>query len=231
MIERSGYFGVKPPFGVVYGFAILYFMADRDAPPTEDALVVIPLEERVGSPKGIFMLIPQEPRLADTELISIFFQEAGAALFAGHAIIGMIGKEQLHDQLPRILHPLGIGTHHHFVSHRKGAGSDESSGPFHFYYAQAAAGGRSKVLPVTEVGDADPGLPGSFHEGRSFFGPDLPAVNGQLNLSHFLFLFLFLSPRRQERKVKTQIKDPDGNEIHFRLFSEEFLFCVLCAFA
>jgi hypothetical protein len=81
------------------------------------------------------------------------------------------------------------------------------------------------------VGNADPGLPGSFQDGRSFCGPDLPAVNGQLNLSQFFFLFLFLSPRRQERKAKTQIKDPDGNEIHFGLLSEEFLFCVLCPFA
>jgi hypothetical protein len=231
MIERSGNFGVESPLRIVHGFTILDFMTHRDAPSAEDALVIIPLEERVGSPKRIFMLIPQEPRLADTELISIFFQETGAALFAGHAVIGMIGKEQLHDQLPRILHPLGVGPHHHLVGHRKGAGSNESPGPLYFHHAQAAPGGRSKVLPVTEVGNADPGLPGSFQDGRSFCGPDLPVVNGQLNLSHFFFLFLFLSPKRQERKVKTQIKDPDGNEIHFGLFSEEFLFCVLCAFA
>jgi hypothetical protein len=92
MVEGSCDLSRKPAFGVVHGFAVLDFMADGDAPSAEDALVVIALIKGVGRSQGVVVLFSQETRFPDAELISVFLQKAGAAFFAGHAIVGMIGQ-------------------------------------------------------------------------------------------------------------------------------------------
>ena len=87
VVERGRHLCIEPPLRVVHRFAVLDFMADRDAPSAKDALVVIPLEERVGGPQGEIVLFALESGPADPELVGVFFQEAGAALLASHAVV------------------------------------------------------------------------------------------------------------------------------------------------
>jgi hypothetical protein len=77
---------------MVHRLAILHFMADGDTPPAQDALIVIPLVERVGGSNGIVVFLSLEARLPNPEFVGIFFQLTGTALFTGHAIIGMVGE-------------------------------------------------------------------------------------------------------------------------------------------
>jgi hypothetical protein len=77
---------------MVHRLAILHLMADGDTPPAQDALIVIPLIERVGGSNGIIVFLSLEARLPNTKFVGVFFQLAGTALFTSHTIIGMVGE-------------------------------------------------------------------------------------------------------------------------------------------
>jgi hypothetical protein len=77
---------------MIHRLAILHFMADGDTPPAQDALIVIPLVERVGGSNGIVVFFSLKARLPNPKFVGVFFQLAGTALFTGHAIIGMVGE-------------------------------------------------------------------------------------------------------------------------------------------
>ncbi len=108
---------VKPALGLIDCLAVLQLMTDGHAPSAEDTLVVVPFEEGIGCPDGVVVFISHKSWFPDAKLIGVFFELAGAALLAGHAVIGMIGEQKLDDQFPGIQHPLRIGTNDHLVGH------------------------------------------------------------------------------------------------------------------
>jgi hypothetical protein len=117
----------------------------------------------------------------------------------------MVGQQKLDHQFAGIPDPLRVRSDHHFRGDGQGAGSDQRSGPFQFHHAQAAGRGRSQIMPVAEMGDGNPRLPGGLKDGHPPFSLNFPPVNGQSNFSHVsLSLLIFTAEIAEESISKKQ---------------------------
>ena len=176
-IEGGRDLRVKPALGVIDCLAVLQLITDGHTPSAEDTFVVVPFEKGIGCPDRVVVFLSHKSWFSDTQLIGVFFELAGAALLARHAVVRMIGEQKLDDQFPGIQHPLRIGANDHLVGHGVGAGSHQGSRPFHLHHAHPAGRGRRQVFPVTEVGNLDPRLPGRLENGRPLFSLNFTAID------------------------------------------------------
>ena len=100
----------------------LDFIAGSNTPPAEDTLVIVPDEEGVGLVQGISVFLALKSGGRHAQFIGVSLQLAGAALFAGHTIKGVVGEEEFYYLPPSPDYSLGIGSDYHIVRHGEGAG-------------------------------------------------------------------------------------------------------------
>ena len=176
-VKRGGYLGAKAAVDHRDGVDRLDLVAGADAAATADALLHVPDDKGVAVVKGILVLFAHEGGLFDAVLVDQILQLAVAAHLAGHAVLGMVGEEQLQHEFAGRADLGGFGLHLHPFGDRKGAGGLQNPRALDLYQAEAARPFRGQRRMVAEGRNADAVRPGNVKDGAAG-GLNLLSIDG-----------------------------------------------------
>jgi hypothetical protein len=172
---------------LIHSFTVLNLVANSDTPSTENALVVVPFEKRILTPDAIVVLLTFKPGFSHSIIIGILFKCAGPTFLTGHAIVGMIRKQEFKNRPPSVHDPLRVRSNHHFVGYGISTGSHKRSSPFNLYHTHAARSRGREIRAIAEVGYLNSNSLGRLKNRHPLFGCHLTTVYVQTNLCHVSF--------------------------------------------
>jgi hypothetical protein len=169
---------------LVYSFTVLNLVANRDTSSTENAFVVVPFEKRVQTPDRIVVLLTFKARFSHSIFIRVLFELTGPTLFTGHAVIGMIRKQEFKNRPPSVHDPLRVRPNHHLIGYGISTGGHKGSSSFNLYHTQAARSRGREIGAIAEMGYSNSSSLGRFKDRHPLFGCHLTTVYVQTNLCH-----------------------------------------------
>jgi hypothetical protein len=146
--------------GEVDGMRPDYFTAHADALAAQDAFFHVTNEERIAIiqlPLAAFALRGDSPYPVG---VSVILKATIAALLAGQAVGGMIGKIKLQQGFAPCIDPFRVGEHLHALGHGGGAGRKEFASPTYLDHTQPTGSYPAKLLMEAKSGDLDASFSG-----------------------------------------------------------------------
>jgi hypothetical protein len=169
---------------LIHSLTVLNAVANRDTPSTENALVVVSFKKRILTPERIVVLLTFKPGFSHSIFIGILFKFAGSTFLTGHAIVGMIRKQEFKYRPPGVHDPLRVRSNHHLLGNGISTGSHKCSSSFNLYHTHAARSRGREIRAIAEVGYWNANSLGRLKNRHPFFGGHLSTVNVQTNLCH-----------------------------------------------
>ncbi len=123
-IIRRRYPGVKTAIGKVNGIHTLHLVTDPDTESAEDAFTHFPFDERIlvnTTQRPCFTTKAVPPQLVK---IGLLLQCAVTGPSADHAVVGVVGEQQLNNGAAQPVEPVAVRGDLHTFCSRGGAGGN-----------------------------------------------------------------------------------------------------------